>query len=238
MSCTSVRRGSRNHPNYASRVCGCYPPGQRNSGGPATSRLTWPGSSSPSSARAKPGPRGSGTRRTWCLPMKRRRCWSRYEDCRSRNSSFRAFVGSGCVVSYGWRYDFNGGGRSEDGRYTLISAADSRQACAPGRQPAAQLQQVLADRIPAGSQIGWHKDKAVFGEVVGISFLSCCTFRFRRRAGPELGEGVFHCRTALRIPVAGSRSNRVGAQHSRGGYPALFHYLPKLPRTSIAPAAA
>ena len=34
-----------------------------------------------------------------------------------------------------------------------------------------------------GAAIGWHKDRSVFGEVVGISLLSACTFRLRRKAG-------------------------------------------------------
>lgn len=30
---------------------------------------------------------------------------------------------------------------------------------------------------------GWHRDKGVFDEVVGISLVSPCNFRFRRKAG-------------------------------------------------------
>jgi alkylated DNA repair dioxygenase AlkB len=33
--------------------------------------------------------------------------------------------------------------------------------------------------------IGWHKDRSVFGDVVGISLLSPCTFRFRKKAGAK-----------------------------------------------------
>ena len=32
-----------------------------------------------------------------------------------------------------------------------------------------------------GAAIGWHKDRSVFGDVVGISLLAPCTFRFRRK---------------------------------------------------------
>jgi alkylated DNA repair dioxygenase AlkB len=45
------------------------------------------------------------------------------------------------------------------------------------------LQQVLVTEYDAGAGIGWHRDKAVFGEVVGISLLSPCRFRLRRKAG-------------------------------------------------------
>jgi alkylated DNA repair dioxygenase AlkB len=46
-----------------------------------------------------------------------------------------------------------------------------------------ELQQVLLTEYAPGAGIGWHKDKAVFGEVVGISLLAPCTFRFRRKTG-------------------------------------------------------
>jgi alkylated DNA repair dioxygenase AlkB len=42
------------------------------------------------------------------------------------------------------------------------------------------LQHVLVTEYADGAGIGWHRDKAVFGEVVGISLLSPCTFRLRR----------------------------------------------------------
>jgi alkylated DNA repair dioxygenase AlkB len=33
-----------------------------------------------------------------------------------------------------------------------------------------------------GSAIGWHRDKGVFGDVIGISLVSPCVFRLRRKA--------------------------------------------------------
>ncbi len=49
--------------------------------------------------------------------------------------------------------------------------------------PGADLQQVLVTEYRPGAAIGWHKDRSVFGEVVGISLLSACLFRLRRKAG-------------------------------------------------------
>jgi alkylated DNA repair dioxygenase AlkB len=34
-----------------------------------------------------------------------------------------------------------------------------------------------------GAGIGWHRDKAHFGKVVGLSFGSPCRLRFRRKQG-------------------------------------------------------
>jgi alkylated DNA repair dioxygenase AlkB len=96
---------------------------------------------------------------------------------------FQGFLGKRRIVSFGWRYDFNGGGlqRTEDLPPFLLPVRE--QAAAFAGLPPEQLQQVLLTEYKAGVQIGWHKDRSVFGEVVGISLLSSCTFRLRRKVG-------------------------------------------------------
>jgi alkylated DNA repair dioxygenase AlkB len=87
------------------------------------------------------------------------------------------------VVSYGWRYDFN--------ERAIRKAEDIPAFLLPLREAAAgfaglapeQLVQVLLTEYDAGASIGWHRDKKNFGDVIGISLLSACRFRFRRKAG-------------------------------------------------------
>ena len=43
--------------------------------------------------------------------------------------------------------------------------------------------QVLVTEYRTGAAIGWHKDRSVFGTVVGISLVSACVFRLRRKSG-------------------------------------------------------
>lgn len=96
---------------------------------------------------------------------------------------FQGFVGKRRTVSYGWHYDFNDRvlRQAEDLPPFLLSL---REAAADfAGMPATRLQQVLVTEYTAGASIGWHRDKAVFGEVIGISLLSSCRFRFRRKAG-------------------------------------------------------
>jgi alkylated DNA repair dioxygenase AlkB len=96
---------------------------------------------------------------------------------------FQGYVGKRRVVSYGWRYDFN--------ERTLQQADDIPGFLLSLRTVAAEfagmaperLQQVLVTEYDAGASIGWHRDKAMFGEVVGISLLSACRFRLRRKVG-------------------------------------------------------
>jgi alkylated DNA repair dioxygenase AlkB len=97
-----------------------------------------------------------------------------------REFEFHGYTGKRRVVSFGWKYDF--------GDRTLLKADDIpdfllelRAAAArfAGMQPEA-LQQALVTEYGPGAAIGWHRDKAVFGEVVGVSLLTSCVFRLRR----------------------------------------------------------
>ena len=96
---------------------------------------------------------------------------------------FHGFFGKRRVVSFGWRYDFNHGGlqKTEDMPDFLLAIRDRAADFASLTAPA--LQQVLLTEYRPGAAIGWHKDRSVFGEVVGISLLSACIFRLRRKAG-------------------------------------------------------
>jgi alkylated DNA repair dioxygenase AlkB len=98
---------------------------------------------------------------------------------------FHGFEGKRRVVSFGWRYDFNGGGlkKAEELPAFLLPVRDA--AAASFGIEAASLKQALLLEYPPGSTIGWHRDRPVFGNVVGISLLSRCTFRFRRKAGAK-----------------------------------------------------
>jgi alkylated DNA repair dioxygenase AlkB len=101
-----------------------------------------------------------------------------------RDFEFHGYVGKRRVVSYGWHYDFNDSllRKADDIPSFLLGLREVAAAFA--RIDPAQLQHVLVTEYNAGAGIGWHRDKAVFGEVIGISLLAACTFRLRRKVGP------------------------------------------------------
>lgn len=96
---------------------------------------------------------------------------------------FQGFVGKRRTVSYGWRYDFNERAlrRADEIPAFLLDLRETAAGFA--NIPAERLQQVLVIEYDAGASIGWHRDKAVFGDVIGVSLLSSCRFRFRRKSG-------------------------------------------------------
>ena len=98
---------------------------------------------------------------------------------------FHGFAGKRRVLSFGWRYDFNTGGleKTKDIPAFLMRVQDAAAAFS-GLRPL-ELQQVLLTEYPQGAPIGWHKDRFTFDEIIGISLLSACTLRFRKRIGAQ-----------------------------------------------------
>jgi alkylated DNA repair dioxygenase AlkB len=109
----------------------------------------------------------------------------RFADLPFKEFEFRGYRGNRRVLSFGWQYDFNRMEllRTEDMPAFLLSLRE-RAARFAGLE-ASDFQHVLQTEYAAGAGIGWHKDKPMFAEVVGISLRSPCVFRFRRKAGAK-----------------------------------------------------
>lgn len=96
---------------------------------------------------------------------------------------FHGWVGNRRTQSFGWRYDFEDGGFSP--------AEPIPEWLEPVRERVANFAglarhdfvHVLLARYDAGAGIGWHRDRDVFEQVVGISLNTTATLRFRKRTG-------------------------------------------------------
>jgi alkylated DNA repair dioxygenase AlkB len=95
---------------------------------------------------------------------------------------FHGFQAKRRVVWYGWRYDFNGGGlrRTHEPLPPFLIPVRDRAAAYAQIKPT-DLQQVLVTEYRPGAAIGWHKDRSDFGLIAGLSLLSACRFRLRRK---------------------------------------------------------
>lgn len=94
---------------------------------------------------------------------------------------FHGFLGRRRIVSFGQRYEF-GAERLRDADPVpefLIPLRD--RAAAFGDVDPQDVHHAMVTEYAPGAPIGWHRDKAVFGKVIGVSLLSPCSFRFRRR---------------------------------------------------------
>jgi alkylated DNA repair dioxygenase AlkB len=96
---------------------------------------------------------------------------------------FQGFLAKRRTVSFGWHYDFTERAlqKADDIPGFLVDLRE-RAAGFAGMDPE-RFQQVLVIEYQPGASIGWHRDKNVFGEVIGVSLLSPCRFRLRRKTG-------------------------------------------------------
>jgi DNA oxidative demethylase len=97
--------------------------------------------------------------------------------------AFHGWFGKRETISFGWRYDFN------DSRMHAAAAIPDfllplrTRAAGLAGVSAERLEQALVIRYDVGAAIGWHRDRPAFDRVVGISLLSPCVLRFRKRDG-------------------------------------------------------
>jgi len=105
-----------------------------------------------------------------------------------RDFEFHGYTGKRRVISFGWRYDFSGRRlqKADDIPDYLLPLRE--KAAAFGEMKPEEFEHVLITEYGPCAGIGWHRDKAVFGEVVGISLLSPCVFRMRRAVGKKKWE--------------------------------------------------
>ncbi len=105
-----------------------------------------------------------------------------------REFEFHGYTGKRRVVSFGWHYDFSARHlRKADDIPDFLLALRPAAAGFAGMEPE-ELRHALVTEYAPGAGIGWHRDKAVFGETVGISLLSPCVLRLRRKVGEKSWE--------------------------------------------------
>lgn len=115
---------------------------------------------------------------------------ARVRELPFREFEFHGYTGKRRTVSFGWHYDFSGRQlRKADDIHDFLLPLRQTAAAFAGMEPR-QLQHVQVIEYGRGAGIGRHRDKSVFGEVVGISLLSPCVFRRRRKVGERRWERV------------------------------------------------
>ena len=94
---------------------------------------------------------------------------------------YHGWLGKRLTASYGWSYDF------DDSSFAPAEAIPGwllpvrEKAARFAGLPPGELAQALLIRYDPGAGIGWHRDRPVFGHVLGISLGAPATMRFRRR---------------------------------------------------------
>lgn len=102
-----------------------------------------------------------------------------------RPFEFQGFTGKRETVSFGWSYRFDGTGLAAAAPIPdwLLPVRD--RAAAFAGLPHEALVQALVIRYGEGAGLGWHRDRPVFDDVLGVSLLSAAPLRFRRKQGDK-----------------------------------------------------
>lgn len=107
----------------------------------------------------------------------------RMSDLPFRPFEFQGFLGKRQTVSFGWSYRFDGSGLAPaEPIPNWLLPVRERAAAFAGLEPEA-LEHALLILYDVGAGLGWHRDRPVFGDVIGISLLAAAPLRFRRKAG-------------------------------------------------------
>jgi alkylated DNA repair dioxygenase AlkB len=103
------------------------------------------------------------------------------KDLPLKEFEFHGYYGKRRTTSFGWHYDFGAASLNEvEPIPDFLVPLRDKAAVFAGREPE-NFPHVLVTEYSPGTPIGWHRDRSVFDEVVGVSLVSTCIFRFRRR---------------------------------------------------------
>ena len=108
---------------------------------------------------------------------------ARFQNLPFKPFEFRGYLARRRVVAFGYSYDYADGElKSAPPIPEFLLGIRERAAAFADLAPADLVHSVVAEYTP-GTPIGWHRDRPVFGDVIGISLSSECVFRFRRKIG-------------------------------------------------------
>jgi alkylated DNA repair dioxygenase AlkB len=111
---------------------------------------------------------------------------------------FHGYLGNRRIAAFGWRYDYAARRIGEAPPVPDFLLPLARRAADFAGQAPDAFQQALVTEYAPGAGIGWHRDKANFEVVAGISLLAPATLRFRRKLaeGWERASRVIQPRSA------------------------------------------
>src|SRR5204863_4414336 len=94
---------------------------------------------------------------------------------------FTGYIGNRRTVSFGFRYDFGDQAMHEADPIPDFLLPLRDRAADFARLEPVELEHALVTEYSPGAGIGWHRDRPVFEDVIGISLGALCRFRLRRR---------------------------------------------------------
>src|SRR5437764_2670275 len=102
-----------------------------------------------------------------------------------RPFEFHGYLGNRRTVSFGFRYDFGDQAMHEAEPIPDFLLPLRDRAADFARLEPVELEHALVTEYAPGAGIGWHRDRPVFADVIGVSLGAPCRFRLRRKHGDK-----------------------------------------------------
>lgn len=96
---------------------------------------------------------------------------------------FQGYLANRRVISFGLKYDYSRRRVEAASEFPSFMNELRLKAAEFARRGVNEFRQAGVNEYRPGAGIGWHKDKAQFGVIVGVSLLAAATMRFRRVQG-------------------------------------------------------
>jgi alkylated DNA repair protein (DNA oxidative demethylase) len=139
----------------------------------------------PPAPAAGPEPEGLSYRADFLSPAEEQALVAKLAALPFAPFEFHGFLGKRRTVSFGHAYRFDGSGlAAAEPIPDWLLPVRARAAAFAGLAPNALEHALLIEYAP-GAGLGWHRDRPVFGDVIGISLQSPAPLRFRRRQGEK-----------------------------------------------------
>ena len=126
---------------------------------------------------------------------------------------FRGFLGKRRTVSFDWRYDFNVRELQQAEEIPTFLLDLRERAAEFAGLSGDKLQHVLVTEYSPGAAIGWHKDRAEFNDVIGVSLLAPLHVSAEAEDGTALGARVNRTSAPLGIPSSWASAGGLATQH-------------------------
>lgn len=94
---------------------------------------------------------------------------------------FQGYLAKRRTISFGWHYRYVAQALEKAGPIPNFLLPLRARVAEFADLKSHDLPHVLVTEYRPGTPIGWHRDKAVFEDVVGVSLFSRCLFRMRRK---------------------------------------------------------
>jgi alkylated DNA repair dioxygenase AlkB len=96
---------------------------------------------------------------------------------------FHGYQGNRRIYTFGHKYIFAGQEARPDASIPDYLKPLTEIASRISGEPAGAFAQLMVTEYAPGAGIGWHVDRPLYEDIVGVSFLAPCTLRLRRKIG-------------------------------------------------------